>query len=78
MCHNVINDLILQRILPSRRQDWLEKGMMTRIWISSQQEAINEPNALGELFDTIKRSASQRFSAITCHAIQTVLPSIYQ
>ncbi|KAF2190807.1 SPO22-domain-containing protein [Zopfia rhizophila CBS 207.26] len=69
-----LDDLIELRLLSDQNQDWIEKAVITRIWVGttgSSSEQSNEP--LQELFENISRKTKHPLSAPATHAAQTLL-----
>lgn len=63
------------RLFREENQDWIEKAVITRLWISSS-DSISE-NALEQLhslFDTVLQNSKAPLSAPATHAAQTVRP----
>jgi hypothetical protein len=69
----LINDLIDIRLLREENRSWLEKAIITRIWLGTTNTfAENSLDELQELFDTVVRNSKASFSAPATHAAQTV------
>lgn len=69
----VVDDLINIRLFREENQAWIEKAVITRIWISTTNSlADNVLEHLQELLDTVSRDSQATFSAPATHAAQTV------
>jgi hypothetical protein len=68
-----LDDLIDIRLFREENQSWIEKAVITRIWIgtnnSHSEKALEE---MQELFDTVSQNSNVRLSAPATHAAQTV------
>jgi hypothetical protein len=68
-------DLLLSRLLgqPSIIQAWIEKIVVTRVWISSLSTRVQDhPSKLGNLFDDITHTNGTRLGLEATHASQSV------
>jgi hypothetical protein len=70
-----LDDLIDIRLFREENQTWIEKAVITRIWIGTTDNFIeNALEQLQELFDTVLHNskAGPALSASATHAAQTV------
>jgi hypothetical protein len=68
-------DLLLSRLLGQSpiAQTWVEKIVVTRLWISSLSLHVQDhPSKLGNLFDDITRTNGTRLGLEATHAAQSV------
>jgi hypothetical protein len=68
-------DLLLSRLLgqPPIAQTWVEKIVVTRLWISSLSLHVQDhPSKLGNLFDDVARTNGTRLGLEATHAAQSV------
>jgi nucleoside phosphorylase len=68
-------DLLLSRLLgqPPITQAWIEKTVVTRVWISSLSTHVQDhPSKLGNLFDDIAHTNGTRLGLEATHASQSV------
>jgi hypothetical protein len=69
----IIDDLIDIRLFREENQAWLEKAVITRIWIGTTNSLDeNTLEQLQELLDTVSRNTKTSLSAPATHAAQTV------
>ena len=69
-----LEDLIDVRLFREENQSWIEKAVITRIWIGTNNNlADNTLEQLQELFDTVDQNSKIRLSAPATHAAQTLL-----
>ncbi|KAF1835983.1 SPO22-domain-containing protein [Decorospora gaudefroyi] len=69
-----LDDLIDTRLFREENQTWIEKAVITRIWIGTTNNfAENTLEQLHELFDTLEQSPKVTLSAPATHAAQTLL-----
>lgn len=68
----VLDDLLEIRLFREENQMWVEKAVITRIWIGTFNNNLeNALEQLQELFDIVLQN-SNPFSAPATHAAQTV------
>lgn len=73
MACQVVDNLIDLRLFREENAVWIEKAVITRIWISTTNGGIeNAPEQLQELFDSVVRNSKDCLSAPATHAAQTV------
>ncbi|KAF1852174.1 SPO22-domain-containing protein [Cucurbitaria berberidis CBS 394.84] len=69
-----LDDLIDMRLFREENQPWIEKAVITRIWIGTTNSfAENALEHLQELFDAVAQHSSTSLSAPATHAAQTLL-----
>jgi hypothetical protein len=69
----ILDDLIDIRLFREENQNWIEKAIMTRIWISTTSKLTeNVLEQLQELLDTVSHDSKAPISAPATHAAQTV------
>lgn len=69
----LIDELIETRLFREEKEIWIEKAVITRIWICCTTAATEDIlEQLRELFDASARSMKDKFSALATHAAQTV------
>ncbi|CAN9168411.1 unnamed protein product [Alternaria alternata] len=69
-----LEDLIDVRLFREENQSWIEKAIITRIWLGTNNNpADNTLEQLQELFDTVDQNSKIRLSAPATHAAQTLL-----
>ncbi|RMZ74395.1 transcription factor [Pyrenophora seminiperda CCB06] len=69
-----LDDMIDMRLFREENQGWIEKAIVTRIWISSDHSTSdNALEQLQGLFDTILQNSKGPLSAPATHAAQTLL-----
>jgi hypothetical protein len=72
-----VDDLIDIRLFREENQAWIEKAIITRIWISTTDSLANNMlEQLQELLDTVSRNTQALLSAPATHAAQTVSDSL--
>lgn len=70
---NVLDNLIGTRLFPEENQSWLERAVITRIWIgTTSSDFENCLELLKELFDTVQQNTKNPLAAPATHAAQTV------
>ncbi|KAI4944815.1 hypothetical protein J4E91_008503 [Alternaria rosae] len=70
----VLDDLIDIRLFREENQSWIEKAVITRIWIGINNSlSENSLEQLKDLFDTVAQNSKVSFSAPATHAAQTLL-----
>jgi hypothetical protein len=75
----VIDDLIDIRLFREENQAWIEKAVITRIWMGTTNSlSENVLEQLQELFDAVSRNSQAALSAPATHAAQTVGRLKYQ
>jgi hypothetical protein len=68
-----LDDLIDIRLFREENQTWIEKAIITRIWIGTTNSVSeNALEQLQELFDTVAQNSKVPLSAPATHAAQTV------
>jgi hypothetical protein len=68
-----LDDLIEIRLFREENQAWIEKAVITRIWIGTTLGyAENTLAQLQDLLDTVSRSSQAYLSAPATHAAQVV------
>jgi hypothetical protein len=69
----ILDDLIDIRLFREENQSWIEKAVITRIWIGTTNSlAENAMEQLQDLLDTVSRNTKTSLSAPATHAAQTV------
>jgi hypothetical protein len=69
----ILDDLIESRLFREENQAWIEKAMITRIWIGTTNScADNILHQLQELLDRISQHLQMALSAPATHAAQVV------
>ncbi|KAL1606688.1 sporulation-specific protein 22 [Paraconiothyrium brasiliense] len=70
----VIDELISTRLFREEKVAWVEKAVITRIWITCTTHVVEGTiNQLRGLFDEVLRNIQAPFSAQVTHAAQTLL-----
>lgn len=70
----ILDDLIDVRLFREENQTWIEKAVITRIWISTGNAlAENLLDQLTKLFDNVLQNSKTSLSAPATHAAQTLL-----
>ncbi|KAF1951086.1 SPO22-domain-containing protein [Byssothecium circinans] len=70
----LIDELIEIRLFREEKDAWIEKAVVTRVWICCSTLAEDDAlEQLQELFDTVARSIKGSFAAQATHAAQTLL-----
>jgi hypothetical protein len=68
-----LDDLIDIRLFREENQTWIEKAVITRIWVGTTNSVSdNSIEQLQELFDTVAQNSKLSLSAPATHAAQTV------
>lgn len=68
-----LEDLIDIRLFREENQTWIDKAVITRIWIGTTNSfAENALEQLQELFDAVVQNSRASLSAPATHAAQTV------
>jgi hypothetical protein len=68
-----IDDLLEIRLFREENQAWIEKAVITRIWISTTiGNAENILDQLQDLFNTVLQNSQASLSAPATHAAQVV------
>ncbi len=78
----VLDDLIDIRLFREENQIWVEKVVITRIWVAVSSTAGNKVvESLNDLFDIVLQNLKTSFTAPATHAAQTVsrlsLPDLF-
>ena len=69
----VLDELLELRLFREEKEAWIEKGVITRIWICCTTRIADETlETLGQLFDNVTQNMEASFSARATHAAQTV------
>ncbi|KAF1940662.1 SPO22-domain-containing protein [Clathrospora elynae] len=69
-----LDDLIDIRLFREENQTWIEKAVITRIWIGTTNSFAEKAlEQLQELFDTVGQNSKAPLSAPATHAAQTLL-----
>jgi hypothetical protein len=69
----ILDDLIESRLFREENQAWIEKAMITRIWIGTTNSyADNILHQLQELLDRVSQHLQIALSAPATHAAQVV------
>ncbi|KAJ4331225.1 sporulation-specific protein 22 [Didymella glomerata] len=69
-----LDELLKSRLIRDEHESWIEKAMITRIWIStSDAHAENALEQLQQTFDLLIHESSFSLSAPATHAAQTLL-----
>lgn len=68
----ILDNLIDVRLLREENQSWIEKAVITRVWVSTTDVSDNIIEHLRELFGTVSSNAQTSLSAPATHAAQTV------
>ncbi|KAF2689190.1 SPO22-domain-containing protein [Lentithecium fluviatile CBS 122367] len=70
----LIDELIELRLFRDEKEAWVEKAVITRVWISCTTHVAEDTlDQLQELFDSVTRNMKGPFSAQATHAAQTLL-----
>lgn len=70
---NLIDDFFRTRVLQHERDDWIEKVLITRIWmVTSQREGLDVIASVGDVVKIATSNIEKPLSAIAAHAAQTV------
>ncbi|OAK98096.1 SPO22-domain-containing protein [Phaeosphaeriaceae sp. SRC1lsM3a] len=69
----ILDNLIDVRLLREENQSWIEKAVITRVWVSTTDVSDNIIEHLRELFGTVSSNAQTSLSAPATHAAQTLL-----
>jgi len=73
MACKALDDLIEIRLFREENADWVEKAVITRIWISTTSTlAESTPEQVQGLLDSVIRTPKDSLSAAATHAAQTV------
>jgi hypothetical protein len=69
----IIDDLINIRLFREENSKWIEKAVITRIWVSTTSTLTDDAlEQLQELFDIISGNSQAALSAPATHAAQIV------
>lgn len=69
-----LDELIHMRLFQQENQQWIEKAVITRVWMSTSGEPDeNVLEKLRELFDTVVQRFDTTFAAPATHATQTLV-----
>jgi len=69
----LLDDLVLERLLPTENQRWIENAIITRLWFAvNAVEADEMIPTLEELFDKVRRHSKSPLTVAATHAAQTV------
>jgi hypothetical protein len=68
----ILDDLIDVRLFREENQSWVEKVVITRVWVSTASATDNVIEQLRETFDMVLSNAQASLSAPATHAAQTV------
>ncbi|KAH7398979.1 meiosis protein SPO22/ZIP4 like-domain-containing protein [Phaeosphaeria sp. MPI-PUGE-AT-0046c] len=69
----ILDDLIDIRLFREENQSWIERAVITRIWVSTTNAADIVIEQLRDSFDTVLSNARASLSAPATHAAQTLL-----
>ena len=68
-----LDDLLTTRIFSTEKEPWVEKVLITRLWITtSSLDTENVLSSLRLIFDTVAANVKESLSAHATHAAQTV------
>ena len=68
-----LDDLVNLRLFREENQNWIEKAVITRIWIVTANTTVEDPvETLREFFDVVLQNSKVPLSASATHAAQTV------
>ncbi|KAK7533968.1 meiosis protein SPO22/ZIP4 like-domain-containing protein [Phyllosticta citribraziliensis] len=68
-----LDDLLYSRLFEHQNKAWIEKAIVTRIWITVESNDQDSIEALFEIFDNVHQNMGEPFSAPATHASQTIL-----
>jgi hypothetical protein len=69
----VLDDLIATRLYREENQAWIEKAVITRIWIGTTNSCADKIlDQLQEMLDTVSQNLQAALSAPATHAAQVV------
>jgi hypothetical protein len=69
----ILDDLIEIRLFREENQAWIEKAVITRIWIGTTNSCTdNNLEQLQDLLNTVSRNSQASLSAPATHAAQVV------
>ncbi|KAF2848838.1 SPO22-domain-containing protein [Plenodomus tracheiphilus IPT5] len=70
----VLDELMELRLLREENQTWIEKAVITRIWISTSKESIETSlEEVEGMLDSVTRNSKESLSPPATHAAQTLL-----
>ncbi|ORY11635.1 meiosis protein SPO22/ZIP4 like-domain-containing protein [Clohesyomyces aquaticus] len=70
----ILDDLIQLRLFQEENQNWIEKALVTRIWVGTTGSGIQDTlDTLQDLFESIMRQTMYSLSAAATHAAHTLL-----
>ena len=78
MCSNwtackLVDDLLEMRLFREEEQKWIERAVITRIWIATTTpEKEDTLESMQDLFDKVLRNTTHPLSGPGAHASQTV------
>lgn len=73
LASKVLDELLKLRVLEAEKTEWIEKVIITRLWmINSQKETSETPSAVEEVLSTVLENQSGSFSPAATLAAQTV------
>lgn len=77
MACKALDGLIDTRLFREENQSWIEKAVITRIWISTTNSpSENTLEQIQELLDTVSQHSETTLSAPATHAAQTVRQTV--
>ena len=63
LASRALDELLKLRILPAGKAEWVEKAIITRLWmITNQKDGADAPTALGDLLSSVFDGLSEPFS----------------
>jgi hypothetical protein len=75
----LIDELVELRLFREEKEAWIEKAVITRVWICCTTRVAEETlDKLQELFDTVMRNLKAPLSAQATHAAQTARTRFHQ
>ena len=75
----LIDELIELRLFREEKESWIEKAVITRVWICCTTRMAEEtPGKLQELLETVTRNLKAPLSPQATHAAQTVRVNLSQ
>lgn len=74
LASSLLDDFLRTRVLQHERDDWIEKVLITRIWMGTcQREDPNVIASVGEVLKIATSNIEKPLSALAAHAAQTLI-----
>ena len=74
---NVLDEFLVSKILAADNVDWLERTIVLRVWMTTQQESSKDFSKVDNLFSTIHQTIDSPLQPVASVAAQSVRRDIF-